>query len=157
MESLIIISINLKYDHTPKYSNMNPTFNTDKTKSFQTPNALENSSQNLKEPNHFSWSNLATQVGKDKIEDSEKITLHCLPTSMGNSVNISLISSSLEYFVDVKSHEFASDTVNGSRRRWSMIRSCTQWSTSPFRKSLHGRRSIRVPQDRRQLRHQHRN
>ena len=39
---------------TPKDSKMNPTCNIDKTKSFQTSNALENSSQNLKEPNHLS-------------------------------------------------------------------------------------------------------
>ena len=51
---------------------MNPTCNTDKTQSFQTPNALENISQSLKEPNHFSRSNSVTQVGKYKIEDSEK-------------------------------------------------------------------------------------
>ena len=40
--------------YTPKYSRMNPTFNTDKPQSFQNPNFLENSSQILKEPNHFS-------------------------------------------------------------------------------------------------------
>ena len=57
----------IKIGSTPKYSKMNPTYYTDKPQSFQTPNALENSSQNLKEPNHFSQSNLATQVGKDEI------------------------------------------------------------------------------------------
>ena len=37
-----------------KYSKTNTTCITDKTQSFQTPNTLENSSQNLKEPNNFS-------------------------------------------------------------------------------------------------------
>ena len=49
---------------TPKDPKMNPTCNTDKPQSFQTPNALENISQDLKEPNHFSQSNPTTQVGK---------------------------------------------------------------------------------------------
>ena len=39
---------------TSKDYKMNPTCNTDKPQSFQTPNALENSSQKFKEPNHFS-------------------------------------------------------------------------------------------------------
>ena len=59
----------------------------------------------------------STQVGKDEIEDSEEITLHRLSTSMGNTLNISLISRSSGYFVDVKSHETASNTVNDGRRR----------------------------------------
>ena len=62
----------IKQGSTPNYSKMNPTYNTDKPQSFQTSNTLENSSQILKEPNHFSQSHLATQVGKYKIEDSEK-------------------------------------------------------------------------------------
>ena len=96
---------------------MNPTCNTDKTQSFQTPNALENISQSLKEPNHFSRSNSVTQVGKYKIEDSDKINLYCLSKSLRNVVNISLIYGSSGYFFDVKSHEIASDTVNGGSRR----------------------------------------
>ena len=96
---------------------MNLTCNTDKPQSFQIPYALKNSSQNLKEPNHFSRSNLATQVGKDDIEDSDKITFHRLYTSMVNAVNISVISSSSVYFVDVKLHEIAGDTVNDGMRR----------------------------------------
>ena len=102
---------------TPKDSKMNPTFNTDKPQSFQTPNALENISQILKEPNNFSRFNLSTQVGKDNIEDSGEITFHRLSTSMVNAVNIYLISRSSGYFVGVKSHEIASDTVNNGRRR----------------------------------------
>ena len=66
----------IKLCSNPKDYKMNTTCNTDKRLSFQTPNALENISQNLKVPNHFSQSNLATQVGKDKMEDSDKITLH---------------------------------------------------------------------------------
>ena len=94
----------IKIGSTPKYSKMNPTYYTDKPQSFQTPNALENSSQRLKGKNHFSWSNLATQVGKDKIEDSDEITFHCLSTSMLKDVNISLIYISSVYFFDVKLH-----------------------------------------------------
>ena len=56
----------------------------------------------MKEPNQFSRSNLATQVGKDEIEDSDENNLRHLSTSMGNAVNISLISSLSGYFVDVK-------------------------------------------------------
>ena len=50
---------------TIKDYKMNPTCNTDKPQSFQTPNALENISQNLKEPNNFIQSNVSIQVGKD--------------------------------------------------------------------------------------------
>ena len=56
---------------TPKDCKINPTCNTDKPQSLKNPNALENNSQILKEPNHFSRSNLATKVGKDEIEDSD--------------------------------------------------------------------------------------
>ena len=101
----------IKIGSTTKDSKMNPTCNTDKPQSFQTPNALENISQKFKEPNHFSQSNSATQVGKDKIEDSDEITLHHLSTSMRNAVNIYLIYISSGYFVDVKSHEISSYTV----------------------------------------------
>ena len=84
---------------TPKYSKINCTYNTDKPQSYQTPNELENSSQNLKKQNHFSRSNLDTQVGNDEIEDSDKINLHRLSISIGNAVNISFISSSSGYFL----------------------------------------------------------
>ena len=57
----------IKIGYTPKNSKMNPTCDTEKPQSVQTPNSLENSSQNVKEPNQFSQSNLATQVGKDEI------------------------------------------------------------------------------------------
>ena len=89
----------IKQGSTPKYPKTNTTCNTDKPQSFQTPNALENSSQNLKEPNHFGRSNLTTQLGKDNIEDSDEINLHCLYILMGNVVNISLISSLLGFFL----------------------------------------------------------
>ena len=84
---------------TRKDSKLNSTCNTNKTQSFQTPNELENSSQNLKEPNHFSQQNLATQVGKDEIEYSDEINLHRLSTSMGNATNIYLIYSSSGYLL----------------------------------------------------------
>ena len=71
----------------------------------------------MKEPNHFSQSNSATQVGKDDIEDSDEIALHRLSISFVNALNISFISISPIYFVDVKSHEIASDTVNDGRIR----------------------------------------
>ena len=43
------------------------------------------------------------------------MTLYRLFTSIGNDVNISLIPISLGYFVDVKSYEIASDTMNDGR------------------------------------------
>ena len=87
---------------TPKDSKMNTTCCTNKPQSFQTYNSLENSSQSFEEPNHFSQSNLATQLGNDKVEESGEITSHHLSTPMGNAANISLIYSSSGYFVDVK-------------------------------------------------------
>ena len=106
----------IKQSSTSKYSNINLTCSTDKPQSLKNPNSLENGSKNLKKK-HFSLSNLSTQVGKDKIEDSDETTLHRLSTSMQNVVNISLVSSSSGYFVDVKSHKIESDTVNAVRRR----------------------------------------
>ena len=77
---------------TPKDSKINPNRNNGRPQSFKNPNALENISQNFKETNHFSQSNLSTQVVKGEIEYSDEITLHRLSTSMGNAVNIYLIS-----------------------------------------------------------------
>ena len=69
---------------------------------------------------------MAIQVGKGEIDDSDEITLHRLSTSMVNDVNISMISSSSGYFVDLKKHKIVSDTVNSTKRKWRRIMICTR-------------------------------